>query len=110
MGQGHVLDRPLHIALERRPKAGFLGKLSVICCSHETCQEPTAEVAHIPVPRVHGEQARLIDTEGRIRGWAAKNLGPIGGESFDVFGVLTRMGKSMAELRIRQTTGVVRPS
>jgi len=96
--------------VESRPEGGFLWQISVICRRHEASQEPATEVAHISVSCVHCEQARLITTEGRIRGWAAKDLGPIGGEPFDVLGVLVRMGEGMVELKIRETAGVMRPS
>jgi hypothetical protein len=74
----------------------------------ETGDEPPAEVAHVPVPRVHPEQAGLVAELLRVARRATHDLGPVGGQSRDVLGVQVAVGEGVVELRVGEAAGMMR--
>jgi hypothetical protein len=107
MGQGHVLDGPLHVSTKDRPEVRIGRQASIVGSRQEAGKEPITEVGHVAVAGVHGDYVRLVDLECRVRRRSPKDLCPICSEPFHVPRVLTWVREGVIEFGVSQTSGVV---
>jgi hypothetical protein len=100
-------NRPLHVRAQRGAELRIVRQRGVVDRSDEAVEEPSTEIAHISVARMQAQHCRMVSTRLRVPGWPAHDLRPVGGEAFDVLGVLAGMRERMVQLRILETPRVV---
>ena len=107
--QRHLVHRPVDVGAQRGPEPRLIGPAGVVGGEHEAVREPPAEIAHVPVARVHHHQAGLVATAlGRVPWRPAHHLGQIGGEPRYVLRILVRVRERMVQLRVGQAARVQR--